>query len=230
MKVKINGQEYKLPASLAAVILQQRIDFDKQYGKALRKELAKILDIKDERVRDIEFTVYHCRIACESLSFFAGIPLDVVNNTATEDVLTIYHQVMKGYAEDYNWQEKEFDLKNEFGWKDEMWVVAPPELQHDSKMTFGELITAKQTVQNMMELGDEKWEALLPLCCIYFRKKGEAFKEEFLAENGERYQMMKTLPLEYALHVAFFLKGSQHSWLNTFQSSRKAEGQEPAET
>jgi hypothetical protein len=230
MKVKINGENYELPASLAAVTLQQRIDFDTKYGKALRKELIRISEIKDKLMQDTEFTIYNCRLACESLAFFAGIPLDVVNNTAIEDVLPLYHTVMKGYAEDYNWQEKEFDLKNEFAWKDEMWVVAPPELTHESKMTFGELITAKQTVQNMVELGDEKWEALLPLCCVYFRKKGEAFSEEFLKENGERYQLLKSLPLEYALHVAFFLKGSQLTWLNTFQSSRKAEGQEPAET
>src|SRR6478735_9451956 len=105
MKVKINGQVYNLPASLAAVTLQQRIDFDKKYGKELRKELARIIEIKDKVIQDTEFTVYHCRLACESLSFFAGIPLDVVGNTDIEEVLTLYHQVMKGYAEDYNWQE-----------------------------------------------------------------------------------------------------------------------------
>ena len=166
MKIKINEQEYELPASLAAVTLQQRIDFEKQYGRELRKQLAKISDIKVERIKEIEFTDYHCKLACQSLSFFAGIPLDVVYNTAIEEVLAIYHNTMAGYAEDYNYAEKEFDLKNEFAWKNEMWVLAPPELKQDSKMTFGELIIAKQTVQNMAEFGDEKWEPLLPLCCI----------------------------------------------------------------
>lgn len=230
MKVKINGQVYKLPASLAAVTLQQRIDFDKKYGKDLRKQLQSIIDMKDERLKDIELTEYHCKLACQSLSFFAGIPIDVAYNTDIAEVLALYHQVMKGYAEDYNWQEKEFELKHEFGWRDEIWVVAPPALTHESKMTFGELITAKAAVQNMMQLGDEKWEALLPLCCIYFRKKDEKFSEEFMNESSERYQLMKTLPLEYALHVAFFLKGSQDIWLNTFLFSRKGEDREPAET
>jgi hypothetical protein len=230
MKVKINGQVYNLTASLGAVTLQQRIDFDKQYGKDLRKQVMKILEIKDELQKEIEFTEYHCKLACQSLSFFAGIPIDVAYNTAIEEVLALYHQVMKGYADDYNWQEKEFELKHEFGWKDAIWVVAPPELTHESKMTFGELITAKAAVQNMMQLGDEKWEALLPLCCIYFRKKDEKFSEEFLNESNERYQLLKTLPLEYALHVAFFLKGSQRTWLNTFLSSRKEGDREPAET
>lgn len=230
MKVKINGQVYELPASLAAVTLQQRIDFDKQYGKGLREQLKKIIEIKDERLKEMEFTDYHCQLACKSLSFFAGIPLDIVYNTAIEDVLAIYHSTMNGYAEDYDFANKEFDLKNEFAWKDEMWVVAPPELTHNSKMTFGEFINAKQTVQNMVELGDEKWGSLLPLCCIYFRKKDEAFSEEFLNETGDRYKLMQTLPLEYALHVAFFLKGSQDFWLKTSPYFRRAEDQVPADT
>jgi hypothetical protein len=230
MKIKINEQEYELPASLAAVTLQQRIDFEKQYGKELKKQLAKITDIKDERIKEIEFTDYHCKLACQSLSFFAGIPLDVVYNTAIEEVLALYHNTMAGYAEDYNFVSQEFELKNEFAWKDEIWVVAPPELKQDSKMTFNELITAKQAVQNMMQLGDEKWEALLPLCCIYFRRKDEAFSEEFIREESDRYKLMKSLPLEYALHVAFFLSGSLSTWLNTFPSFSQAGDREPADT
>jgi hypothetical protein len=230
MKVKINEQEYDIPVSLAAVTLQQRIDFENQYGKDLRKLLAKILEIKNESLKELEFTDYHCKLACQSLSFFGGIPLEtVMYNTAIDDVLAVFHATMKSYADDCDFSNKEVELKQEFGWNDELWVVAPPELNPDSKMTFGELITAKQAVQNMMQLGDEKWEALLPLCCIFFRKKDEPFKEEFLNETGERYQLMKSLPLEYALQVAFFLSVCQSSWLNTFLYSRKAEDQEPAE-
>ena len=228
MKIKINEQEYDLPSSLAAVTLQQRIDFDKQYGKELRKELAKIIDMKDERLKELEFTDYHCKLACQSLSFFAGIPLDVVYNTAIEEVLGLYHNLMKGYAEDYNWREKEFELKSEFAWEDAIWELAPPELKQESKMTFGELIIAKQTIQNMMEFGDGQWGPLLPLCCIYFRKKGEAFSEEFTNEDSDRYKLMKTLPLEYAIHVAFFLSGSLSTYLNTFQYSSQVEDREPA--
>jgi hypothetical protein len=230
MKVKINGQEYDIPASLAAVTLQQRIDFETKYGKDLRRQLVKILENKNEQLKDMELTVFNCELSCKSLSFFAGIPLETINNTSMDDVFAVYRSVMKSYADDNDFTDPEFKLENEFGWKDELWTIAPPELNSNSKMTFGELITAKQAVQNLMELGDEKWESLLPLCCIYFRKKGEAFNEEFLNGSGERYQLMKALPLNYALHVAFFLSGSMDSWRKTFQSSRKAEDQEPAET
>lgn len=231
MKIRLNGQEYDIPASLAAVTLQQRIDFEIMHGRELRRQLVKIIEIKDERVKDIEFTGYHCELACKSLSFFANIPLDVVmNQTAIEDVLAVYHSVMKSYADDYDFSSIEFQLENEFGWKDELWTIAGPVLNPESKMTFGELITAKQAVQNIMDLGDEKWESLLPLCCIYFRKKDEPFKEEFLNETSERYQLMKTLPLNYALQVGFFLIASMDSWLKTFLYSRKAVDLVPEET
>lgn len=225
MKLTIEGKEYTLPASLAAVTLNQRIEFDKQYGKGLREQLKKILEMKDERLKEMEFTEYHCKLACQSLSFFAGIPLDVVYNTSIEDVLAIYHATMKGYAEDIDFANKEYKLENEFPWKDAIWTIAAPELKSESKMTFGEFITAKQVVQNMMDLGDEKWGALLPLCCIFFRKKDEPFNEDYVNEGNERYELMKTLPLEYAIHVAFFLNASQTFWLNTSPYSGKAEGQ-----
>lgn len=225
MKVKINDQEYDLPASLAAVTLSQRIEFDKVYGKALREQLKKIIEMKDERLKEMEFTEYHCKVACQSISFFAGIPLETVYNTSIEDVLAIYYSTMKGYAEDIDFANKEFELKHEFAWKDAIWTIAPPELKTDSKMTFGEFITSKQVVQNMMDLGDEKWGALLPLCCIFFRKRDEPFNEEFTNEGSERYVLMKTLPLEFALHVAFFLKSCQSFYLSISQSSKKVEDQ-----
>jgi hypothetical protein len=228
MKLKIEGKQYNLPASLAAVTLSQRIEFDRLYGKALREQLKKIFELKDELQKEMAFTDYHLDVACQSLSFFAGIPLDVMKNTAIEDMLAIYHATMKGYAEDMDFTNKEFELKNEFAWNDLIWTIAAPELKSDSKMTFGEFITSKQVVQNMMDLGDEKWGALLPLCCIFFRKKGEAFNEEFISEANERYELMKSLPLEFAIHVAFFLSASQLSWRNTSQFSGKAEGQPAA--
>lgn len=221
MIITIEGKDYTLPASLTAVTLAQRIEFDNAYGKELRDKLKKILDIKNDVLRDMEFTDYHCQLACKSLAFFAGIPLDVVESTAVDDVLTVYHQTMKGYAEDVDFTNKEFQLQHEFHWKDEVWVIAAPELKHDSKMSFGEFITSKQVVQNMSDLGNGAWDSLLPLCCIYFRKKDEPFKEEFINESSERYQLMKSLPLEYAIHVAFFLNVSQTTWLKTFQSFGK---------
>lgn len=218
MIITIEGTDYELPASLAAVNLGRRIEFDNQYGKDLREKLKKILEMKDGLAKDMEFTDYHCQLACKSLAFFAGMPLNVVENTSIEDVLVVYHQTMKGYAEDVDFANKEFEPLQEFYWNDEAWVIAAPELKHDSKMTFGEFLDAKQWVKNLYELGNDKYEALLMLCCIYFRKKDERYTKDLANENGDRYKLMKTLPMEYALHVGFFLSVSMSSFINLFRS------------
>jgi hypothetical protein len=224
MRITINGRDYNLPASLSAVTLGQRIEFDKAHGKGLREQLKKIEEMKEGIVKEMEFTDYHFQLACKSLSFFAGIPLDVVYNTAIEDVFIMYHNTMKGYAEDVDFAAKEFDLKNEFQWNNETWVVAAPELKHDSKMTFGEFLDAKQWVKNLYELSQEKYEALLMLCCIYFRKKDEPYTKGLSIEEGDRYRLMKTLPLEFALHVGFFLNASMASYIQICLSSTPQEG------
>lgn len=218
MKITIEGKDHELPASLAAVTLAQRIEFDNQYGKGLREHLKKIIEMKDGLAKDMEFTDYHCQLACKSLSFFAGIPLDVVENTNIEEVLVVYHHTMKGYAADADFANKEFQLQDEFYWNDEIWTISPPELKHDSKMTFGEFLDAKQWVKNLYELGQEKYEALLMLCCVYFRKKNERYTKDLANEGSERYQLLKALPLEYALHVGFFLSASMNSFISLSRS------------
>ena len=112
MKITVDGREYNLPASLSAITLTQKIEFDKVHGKELRALLKKIIDMKEGIAKEMEFNDYHFQLACKSLSFFAGIDLEVVNNTDIEDVLIMYHNTMKGYAEDVDFAAKEFNLKN----------------------------------------------------------------------------------------------------------------------
>jgi hypothetical protein len=226
MKITIDGRDYNLPASLSAISLAQKIEYDQKHGKDLRAQLKKISDIKEGIAKEIEFNDYHFQLACKSLSFFAGIDLEVVYNTAIEDVLIIYHKAMQGYAEDVDFAAKEFDLKNEFVWNDEIWMVAAPALKHDSKMTYGEFLDAKQWVKNLYELGEDKYEALLMLCCVYFRKKDEPYTKELSNDGGDRYQLLKSLPLEYALHVGFFLSSSMNSCIQIFHSLGQAEKEE----
>lgn len=219
MRIRINGSTYTIPASLMDITLQQRVDFDIQYGKALKKQLAKIIDMKDGIDRELEFTDYHLQLACQTLSFFGKIPLDVVRQTQIEEVLTIYHHSMKGFSEDVDFADQNFQLQHEFNWMDETWQIAPPALKHDSRMDFGEFLDAKQIVKNLFELGDEKWGAVINLACIYFRRKDEEYDEALIKEDGERYRLMQKLPLQYGLHVGFFLRGSMDLYLKTFHSS-----------
>jgi hypothetical protein len=225
MQLTIEGNTYNLPSSLMQVTLQQRIDYDITYGKGLTERLTRIIDIKDETLKEIEFTGYQMELACKTLAFFGKIPLEVVEKTDVKQVLTVYHHTMKGFSEDVDFANKE-ELISEFEWNGDTWTIAAPELNENSKMTFGEFVTSKQVVQEMVEFGHEKWGALLKLCCIYFRKKGEPYSDDLINEDKERYKLLQTLPLQYALQTGFFLMRSTSSWIDTFLSSGNQEAKE----
>jgi len=223
MQIRIEGVPYQLPVSLMEITIADRIAFDNTYGKELAEKLKAISEIPEEFDRELSFIEYHCELALKTVSFFGKIPLEVLEQTKMDDVLLIYHQTMKALSADVDFKDESFQLSSEFAWNEELWEVAPPELKHDSAMHFGEFLDAKQWMKNLYEFGNDHWEALLMLCCVYFRKKGERYKPELSAEGGERYQLLQNLPLEYALHVGFFLSGSMSSYLRTFPSSNLPE-------
>jgi len=219
ISITIEGKAYQLPASIMDITLQDRIDFDQKYGMKLRGQLKKIIEMRDGVDREMEFTSYHFELATKTLSFFGKVPLDVVENTNITDVLSMYHTSVRMITDEIDFSDKEFKLQLEFKWEGDTWWIAPPVLKQDSAMSFGEFIQAKQVVKNMYKLGDQKYASLLPLACVYFRKKGEEFSDELLVEDGPRQQLLKSLPLQYALHVGFFLNSCLHSWLLTYRSS-----------
>lgn len=240
MEVRIEGVEYNIPSSLMEVTLGERIAFDRQYGKALREQLQKIIDMKggkkvkveDEEMditKEMDFVEYHCSLACKSVSFFGKIPLHIVESTDIMHVLAVYHAATQAISQDVDFSA-DHQLVREFWWNDEKWVIAPPELSSNSKMSFGEFLDAKQWVKNTYEFSQQKWDALLGLCCVYFRREGEPYSKEMIEEGGQRYKLMETLPLQYALEVGFFLKSSIDFYLKIFHSSDRKTAESVAQS
>lgn len=221
--ITINGTEYQVPATLHEITLWQRIEFDKKYGKGLKEQLEAITKMPAGPVKELEFTYYHCELAIKTISFFGDVPIDILENTQVDDVLLVYHQTMEGFAQDVDFASKEFELIREFAWADETWVIAPPELDYKNQMTFGEFLDAKQWVKQLYEIGQDKWESLLMLACVYFRKIGEPYGDDMQYEDSERHTLLKKLPLDYALHVGFFLSGSMSSYLKISHSLQAVE-------
>lgn len=218
MQIRIDGIDYSYPATLMDITLEERIAFDNLHGIALRKQLSEILAMKSDTDRDIEFVIYHCDLAKATLSFFANVPSRIVEQVAIEDVMVIYHELLHSYSDDVDFALN-CELKKEFMWQGEAWEIQPPQLEQSSEMIFGEFVDAKQSVQDFFENGNEKFSALLALCCVYFRKKGEKYIKDLRVENGERWQLLKNLPLPYALHVGFFLNGCRHTYKTPFPYS-----------
>lgn len=224
MQVIINNQTITIPTTLAEFTLGQRIAFDNQYGAELRQMADSILAMEDGLEKELETMQFHFEQMLRTFSFFSGFDVETLRQCEfVDDMAAIYYASVAHLFE----EEENMELQQSFIWKGEEWVLHPPELKHGSKMTTGEFVDAKQTLLNMQQLGKGKWDSLLPLCAIYFRKKEEAYQEEFLYEGSERMELMKELPMSMALQVAFFLSISQNMCINTLPSSRKAGSKVP---
>lgn len=223
MQITIDGTQYTLPTSLSDITLAARVEYDNTYGRDMRLRLDELVKMPEGYERELEVGEYQCDVACKSLSFFGNIPLDVVQNTMLNEVLAVYDACMKSISDEYNFDNEDFTITHEFDWNGDVWAIAPPELKSASAMTFGEFLDAKQWVKDLFEFSNQRWGSLVALCCIFFRKKGEAYTEALSDPEGERHKLMLTLPLDYALHVGFFLSDSMLTYTRTFLSSIPAE-------
>lgn len=223
MRILVNDKEVVFPSSLSEYKLGQRIAFHKEHGDLLDKMLDSILAMEDEWLKELELVNFQLEKMYRTFAFFAGCTVEAAKEEKfINDVSNIYHSCLSILFE----EEKNMDLQRSFIWKDEEWEIAPPELKHGDKMKFGEFIDAKQTVKDMADLGMGKWESMLSVCAVYLRKKGEAYKQEFLYEGSERMEMMKDLPMNIAMQVGFFLNSILNFYLNTLQYSGSQEQKE----
>lgn len=216
MRILVNNQEIVIPSSVSEITLKQKIDFLNTHGKDLEEMAKSIMAMPDGYEKELETTQFHFEQMFKTMSFFTGISEDVLKESEFIDKIAgIYYSSLAQLHVD----EEEILLQNEFTWREELWEIAHPELKHGDRMTFGELIDAKQIIQDMVELGKNRWECMLPLCTIFLRRKGEAYDKSFLYEGSDRLKLMESLPLDIAIQVGFFLISSLNLSITTFQSS-----------
>lgn len=220
MRININDKEVVFPSSLSEYTLGQRIAFEQEHGVILNKMLESILAMADDEKRELELINFQLEKMFRTFAFFAGCTLEAVQDAKfVDDVSIIYYSCLAVLFE----EEDKMELQRSFTWEGAEWEISPPELKHGDKMKFGEFIDAKQVVKDMADLGRGKWEAMLPLCAIYLRKKDEPYKQEFLYEGSDRMELMKKLPMDMAMQVGFFLSGTMNFYLNTSTSSESQE-------
>jgi hypothetical protein len=221
MRVTVNDKEIIFPSSLSEFTLGQRIAFQEAHGNLLDKMLTSIMEMDNEILQRIELTQFTTEKMFRMFAFFAGISVDDLKESAfVEDVARIYNSCMSLLFE----EEDKLENAETFIWNKEEWTLHPVELKHGSKMKFGELIDSNQIVKDMAELGSGKWGFMLPLCAIFLRKKDEEFSKEFLYEGSERLELMKSLPMDIALQVGFFLRDTLNTYIHI---SIFSEQQEP---
>lgn len=224
MRFYLNDKEVVFPSSLSEYTLGQRIAFQNEHGVLLDKMLESILAMKDDVHREVEMMNFQLEKMYRTVAFFAGCTAEAIKEEKfMDDVANIYYSCLAVLFE----EEDKIELRQSFIWKNEEWELSAPDIKHGDKMKFGEFIDAKQVVSNMGDLGQSKWEAMIPLAAIYLRKKDEPYKKEFLYDGSERMQMMKELPMDIAMQVGFFLSGTMNFYTNTLKSSENQKQREP---
>lgn len=214
-----------MPSSLSEVTLGQRIAFQEKYGAELDKMAHSISDMPESIEKDLEKMQYYFESAIRTFAFYTNTTVEAIRESSfVDDIQVIYESCIAVMAQ----EEEDAEPKGSFIWNDQEWVIESPELRQDSRMSFGELIDAKQIVKDMADLGKGKWESMLPLCAIYLRKKNEPYKEEFAYEDSDRRELMKSLPMSIAIHVGFFLISTINFYLNisTFSESQESKAEE----
>lgn len=216
MRILINKEEKTIPSSISEITLKQKIDFQNSYGKDLEAMAKSIIAMEDGVAKELELMQFQFEQMFKTMAFFTDIDEIVLKESEFIDkIASIYYASLAQMHE----QEETFLLKHEFVWKEEIWVLDHPELKHGDRMTFGEMIDAKQIIQDMTDLGKNRWECMLPLSAIFLRKKDEAYDKSFLFEDSERLKLMEELPLDIAMNVGFFLNSSLNLFITASQYS-----------
>lgn len=216
MRVQINDKIILIPSALSEMTLGQRIAFQQQHGDLLNEMHKSILEM-DPQEQELELIEWQLEKMYRTVSFFSGFSVESLRQSEfINQIFAIHTASMEQIFQDE--QRLINQPETEFSWNGELWEIPKPELKHGDKMTFGEVIDSKQMVQNMLGLSKNRWECLIPLCCIFLRRVGEKYQENWLVEGSERMRLMESLPLNIALQVNFFLSSSLCTFASTFQS------------
>jgi hypothetical protein len=219
VQIKINNKVFTFPSSLSEMTLGQRIAFQQEHGNLLDAMLTSILEMPEGPEKQLEVMHFQFEKMFRTFSFFSGFTVEELKASEfIEEIASIYYANVAQVME----HEAQIELQPSYQFMGEEWVIHPPELKQGSEMTFGEFIDAKQIIKNLIDLGASKWEQLVCLAAIYFRKKGEPYQASFMYEGSERQELMKQLPMDIALAVGFFLSSSVNLYLNTLQFSSRA--------
>jgi hypothetical protein len=207
LPIRINDISYDIPTTLSEITLGQFLDFYTKYGSDLDQQLKKILErtYEDDFDRQIDLSHHEDQEALGWFSFWTGQDLFSISEADASPLIVLYRSIKILLMAS---EEASYDLPAEIEWNGDLWQISDFKVTPKSQFTFNELLTSKEVVRQTKSLGRGKWHALPYLACVFFRKIGEKYSEEFVMEGSERMALILSLPLEHALKIAFFLSVS----------------------
>lgn len=223
MQVEVNGQIYHVPSDIGQIKLGQFIEWYNEYGRKLDEQMTAIASTHydDEFLREDAIDQQLDKEALAWYSFFTGCDFEAIADTYLGAQVCDQYRVIRYLI--HNSENDSRELTGPVDWNGEQWEIQNYKVDPASEMTFNEIITSKEVIRQLHKIGKGKWEPLLYLCAIFFRKVGEPFDKKFMFPGSERVKLMNDLPLSYAMAVSFFLTDCVGIWKSTLASSNQVQ-------
>ncbi|MFA6060059.1 MAG: hypothetical protein WC756_17785 [Taibaiella sp.] len=178
------------------ITIQQAIEFHQEFNSLISERLEQLEAIEDPFEKELESIDFEIEQAYLMASFFSEYTaLELQETMPALEVLFLFREKMQPLF------ITEADMFRSTSWNNETWELPPVELKPESIMVFGEFIDSKVMVQDVIDNKGSKWEMLLYIATIFFRKENEEYQGSFLFENSDRSELMKSLPLSIAAGI-----------------------------
>lgn len=227
MKLLVNDIEKNIPFELAGITLGQFIEYYDKYGRELDVKLDELIgktyESQEEKELNQELDINtHIDEECIAwVSYWTGFSFEDIKDKP--DILPVLSEYRKFREKLKQSEDLAKTLSGLIEWDGDKWEVQDYTVNPSSSMTFNEIITSKEIIRQIHALGKKKWDALPYLCAIFLRKVDEPFSDDFLKDGSERMKLMQSLPMNYAIQVAFFLSSCVNTWRDISQYLKEEE-------
>lgn len=211
LKVKISGQEYRVPLSVADITLRTHLAIVAE-EQNMPTELRQIVEETDPATRTLmskrlkktvyakTFLPYYATI----ISTATGIPREALLGDRTHEGMPVamlekwYWQIMSAYS-----QFRYEPGRNSFEIAGRTWTLPSGYME---KSTFGEFAEAAQYEDAVADVAAGNWDGMPKVMAVLLRPEGERFNPEAFDEVvEERAEIMRGLTMDVAYQVSFFL-------------------------
>ena len=225
VNIEYNGVSYRLPENLMEITLGERIEFWEKHDRDIEEKIRAIrskyevgINMSEDDVS--ELTAIDIERSISAYSFFGKIPKEVVENELPySEVYSFYCDVLNYLVSD----EIRPVMINTYEWDGETWEIPMATLTNGDGKSSREVLYSfnilKETDKLLKEYAIGKVHVLLPLCCIWLKKKGEVFTTKIAEIGSDRQELFKKLPMEIALNVGFFFRNSWSMYMPILTSS-----------
>lgn len=218
MKVKINGQDYTLPATVNDITLRTFIKWTEVEEKEMPEELRVIVTETDPSKKSLKASRLPKRTYVRKLvpyyakvvSIVSGIPENILLGDKQHEGAPVM-MVDAWYWQAVNGLDKFEQRPGLDRWKinGEWWTLPAGQME---KATFGEFAEAAQYEEYVADVAGGNWSRMPYVMAVLLKPEGEKFDPYTFDEIvEERAEIMRGLTMDVVYQVSFFLLARNES-------------------